>query len=126
MEINITELNYFAVLVGGLVYMAFGAAYYSPVLFGRTWMQLNKANLDKRKSKLPMYVASPIVAFLSSFLMAVIVQAASVDDIGSGILLGLIVGLLLAVAYLKNAAFGLMSRKEYAIAIGDHGIALHS
>ncbi|MDF2962156.1 MAG: hypothetical protein K0S39_3891 [Paenibacillus sp.] len=123
MQIDPTELNYLAVLVGGLVYMAFGALYYSPVLFGNTWVQLNKANLDKRKSQTPMFVSSPVVAFLSSVLMAVIVQAVHADDLGSGLLLGIMMALLLALAYFKNAAFGLMSGKAYAIAIGDHAIA---
>ena len=123
MQIDLTTLNYLAVLAGGLAYMAFGALYYSPVLFGKTWTQMHKATLDKRKSQTPMYVASPVVAFLSSFIMAVIVQAVQANSLGAGVLLGLLLGFLLALAYLKNAAFGLMSRKAYAIAIGDHIVA---
>jgi len=63
---------------------------------------------------------STAVAFLSSLFMAVLAQAAGTTDVLSGMGLGLIVGLIIAFVYLKNAAFGLMSRKVYTIAVVEH------
>nr|WP_249042935.1 DUF1761 family protein [Metabacillus idriensis] len=69
------------------------------------------------------YAGSAVVAFLSSFLIAIIIHSVGADNLISGLMTGLIIGILLALAYLKNALFGLTGLKVYGIAVLDHVIA---
>ncbi|MBD2870297.1 DUF1761 domain-containing protein [Paenibacillus arenilitoris] len=122
MAISFADLNYWAVLAGAVFYMAFGALYFSPILFGGSWTRLNNIK-DGHMSNPLIYVASTATAFLSSLLIAVLVQATSSDDPATGLATGLIVALAIALVYLKNAAFGLMPKKVYAIAVCEHAIS---
>ncbi|MDR0139075.1 DUF1761 domain-containing protein [Metabacillus idriensis] len=119
MIIHFMDLNFLAVMAGGLLYMAFGALYYSPFLFGNIWTRMNPSEV-KDSAK---YAGSAVVAFLSSFLIAIIIHSIGADDVISGLMTGLIIGILLALAYLKNALFGLTNLKVYGIAVLDHVIA---
>ncbi|KEQ25175.1 DUF1761 domain-containing protein [Paenibacillus tyrfis] len=119
MTTALAEINYWAVLAGAIFYMAFGALYYSPVLFGNHWIRLNRIQDGHMRNPL-IYVASTIVAFLSSFFMAFLVHATGASGLVSGLILGLVVAVIIALVYLKNAAFGLMPMKVYAIAVGEH------
>ncbi|MGG3572499.1 DUF1761 family protein [Bacillus gobiensis] len=69
------------------------------------------------------YIASALIAFISSFLIALLVQIAGIDTLLSGLGLGLMIGLLAAFVFLKNTLFGLTSTKIYAIAMGEHMIS---
>lgn len=117
-----SNLNYWAVLVGGLFYMAFGALYYSPILFGPAWLKLNQVK-DSQLKRPVNYAGSVLVAFLSSLFMSILAHAEGTGSLGEGLALGLLIALVVALVYLKNALFGLMVRKVYAIAIGDHLIS---
>jgi hypothetical protein len=119
MTIDWSDIHYGAVLVGALAYMAIGGLYYSPFLLGGSWTRLTNVK-EGHMSNPRIYVCSTAVALISSFLMAILTQAAGTADLLSGIALGLIVGLLISLVYMKNAAFGLMSRKVYAIAVVEH------
>ncbi|WP_349408950.1 DUF1761 domain-containing protein [Pseudalkalibacillus sp. SCS-8] len=114
------ELNILAIIVGGFLYMAFGAFYYSPILFGNTWGQLN--NIGEEGMRPINFVWSGVVAFASSFVMALIVGLTGADDVGSGLLIGALVGILLFLGLFKNTVFGMTSKKVFAIAVGDHVI----
>ncbi|MBD0379901.1 DUF1761 domain-containing protein [Paenibacillus sedimenti] len=119
MTLALTEINYWAVLVGAIFYMIFGALYFSPMLFGGSWTRLNNVKEGHMSNPL-IYVASTGVAFLSSFLMAILIQGTGASGLLAGLVVGLVVALIVTLVYLKNAAFGLMSRKVFAIAFGDH------
>lgn len=122
MTIDFAEMNVLAVVVGGILYMMFGALYYSPVLFGNTWVKANKLSDDHMKNGI-IYVGAAVVAFLSSFLIAVLTQATGADDLVSGLVIGGTVGLLIALVYWKNTLFGLTNKKVMLIAVGDHLIS---
>lgn len=63
-----TSVNYLAVLVGGIAYMALGALWYSPVLFGKAWMR----GIGKTKEQIQgeFRPTSYLWAFLGSLLAA--------------------------------------------------------
>lgn len=52
--------------------------------------------------------------------MVVLVQSIGEDHFIIGKMIGLIIGLLISMVYVKNALFGLISKKALVIAIGDH------
>ncbi|MGD6793948.1 DUF1761 domain-containing protein [Metabacillus indicus] len=111
--------NIIAVLAGGLLYMAFGAFYYSPLLFGKAWTSMHPGGVKDSVK----YTGSAVIALLTSFLIFTLIQLTGADGAGPGLLTGLIVGAVLALAYLKNTLFGLMNWKSYVIAVLDHVIA---
>lgn len=122
MSFDLTEIHYGSVLAGAIFYMVFGALYYSPVLFGNAWSHLNNVKEGQLKNPL-IYVGSTAAAFLSSFIMALLIQATGFDGLQNGLAIGLMAAVLIALVYMKNAAFGLMSKKVYAIAVGEHFIS---
>jgi hypothetical protein len=116
MLIGLNELNIIAIIIGGLLYMVYGGIYYSVRLGGDKHPEKKQNEVEG-----PMkYVFSVVVAFISSFIMAVFVQATGSDGIVAGMLIGFMVGLIIALVYLKNRLFGLMTKQSFMIAVGDH------
>jgi hypothetical protein len=76
MVIDMQEVpvNYIAILTAGIVNMLIGFLWYSPFLFGNTWMKLsgftkenmNKAKKDMNKLYLISFLATLIMAFVLS------------------------------------------------------------
>ncbi|MBY6037519.1 DUF1761 domain-containing protein [Fictibacillus nanhaiensis] len=109
MELN--ELNVFAILAGGLMYMIYGGIYYS-ILLGK--------NKDNQGSGAFKYIFSVITAFISSFFVALLVQTSGSATLLTGLSVGLMIGFIITLVYAKNALFGLMTKRVFMIAIGDH------
>ena len=108
-----------AAIVGGIVYMMYGGIYYSVVLSKKK--KSNNKDIIENQSKGPFkYIYAAIIAFISSFLMAVLIQSTDSENLLVGVGIGFIIGLLISIIYLKNTLFGLMSKKSFLIAIGDH------
>jgi hypothetical protein len=123
------NINYLPVIVGGVVYMIYGGVYYSVVLSNK---DKNKDIIDYQSEGPVKYIYSAMIAFISSFFMAILVQSIGADHLLGGAGIGFIIGLIITMVYLKNSFFGLMSKKSFLIAIGDHLIiftilgAIHS
>jgi hypothetical protein len=117
MLIDMENFQYLPVIVGGIVYMLYGGIYYSVVLSNKN---KNKDMLDNQTKGPAKYIYSVILAFVSSFLVGVLIQSVGSDQILVGVGIGFIIGLLISLVYLKNRLFGLMSNKSFLIAIGDH------
>ncbi|MGD6818118.1 DUF1761 domain-containing protein [Metabacillus sp. 113a] len=114
MGIDWTQMNVWAILAGGALYMIYGAIYYSILL-------KNKGEFAANESKGPgKYAASAAIAFISSLLIGILVVSAGAETWISGAAAGFIVGLIITLVYLKNSLFGLLSRRALFIAAGDH------
>ena len=116
MLIDWNELNIIAIIVGGLLYMVYGGIYNS-IRLGGDELPDKKHNEVEGPIK---YIFSVVVAFSSSFIMAVFVQATGSEGIGAGMLVGFMVGLVITLVYMKNRLFGLMTNQSFMIAAGDH------
>ena len=85
-------INYVAVLVSAIVGFGIGGLWYSPLLFGRTWMKLinitqkeMKANKDKaKKGYIFMFVALLVMAYALSLF----VNYAGATTLTAGLLVG--------------------------------------
>jgi hypothetical protein len=63
----LSNLNYLAVIVAAVATMGIGWLWYSPVLFGKVWMQeINMTEEDMKK-------ANPLKAMLGSFLLTLVI-----------------------------------------------------
>ncbi|OBZ13188.1 DUF1761 domain-containing protein [Bacillus sp. FJAT-26390] len=119
MSMDWSALNVVAILAGGVMYMLYGTIYYSVRLSDKKGIK-NKAVLENQSEGPLKYICSVIIAFVSSFLVAVLIQLTGAENALQGLGIGLIIGLLITIVYLKNSLFGLMSRRSLLIAVGDH------
>ncbi|AZB42094.1 DUF1761 family protein [Bacillus sp. FJAT-42376] len=114
MLIDWTHIHYVSVLAGAVLYILYGGMYYSILL-------KEKGEFSKNETRGPIkYAVSVVIAFISSFLTAILVQSIWTGSLLTGLGIGFIIGLLISLVYVKNSLFGLMSRKAMFIAIGDH------
>ena len=114
---SLGSIHFLPVIVGGIVYMLYGGIYYSVVLSNKN---KDQDILSKESKGLGKYFYSVIVAFISSAFMGLLIQLVGADNVLAGVGIGFIIGLLISLVYLKNSLFGLMSKKSFLIAIGDH------
>ncbi|MFL6555407.1 MAG: DUF1761 domain-containing protein [Bacillus sp. (in: firmicutes)] len=111
--------SYLPVNVGGIVYIMYSGIYYSVVLSNK--MKSKYKDILENQSEGPFkYIYSVIIAFSSSFLMAILIKSIGSDNLLIGLGIGFIIGLIISMVYLKNAMFGLMSKRSFLITIGDH------
>ncbi len=62
------DVNYFAVILSAIAAMILGSLWYSPVMFGKTWMNLiNKTEDELKTANTPK---TYVVAFISELIMA--------------------------------------------------------
>ncbi|MGM0866329.1 MAG: DUF1761 domain-containing protein [Bacillota bacterium] len=106
----VLDLNLPALLAGAVLYMVYGGIYYS-ILLGKK---------DQDGTGPIKYIVAVIVAIVSSFLVGFLVQTTEAGGIAAGAVVGGIIGLLISIVYLKNTLFGLLSKRMFLIAIGDH------
>jgi hypothetical protein len=119
MSIALDQINLLAIILGGILYMVYGGVYYS-VLLSDKQAGKNKEILQHQSDGPLKYIYSVIIAFVISFLMAILVHAVGAENLSGGLGLGFIIGVVITLVYIKNALFGLMSKRSLFIAIGDH------
>ncbi len=87
-------VNFLAVLVSAIAYMALGAIWYSPVLFGNAWMRsIGKTKEQVNASASPFnYVWALIMSFVAAYGIARIMHWAERGTIADGIIISLLVG----------------------------------
>lgn len=95
------ELNWLAVIVGALIYFALGALWYSPMLFARPWQRA--IGWDPERTPPQMQVATYLVPLVAYLVMAIavgmIAAATGTDELGEGVILGLVVGVGLSLTH---------------------------
>lgn len=117
------EVNYWAVLVSAIAHMIIGAAWYSPILFGKPWMKfmgfdkLSKADWKKQQKKAgPGYLVSAIGALIMAFVLAMFLPVLGATTIGTGILVALLFWIgFIATHTLTNAMFTQKAFGHWAI-----------
>ncbi|WP_299581187.1 DUF1761 domain-containing protein [uncultured Sunxiuqinia sp.] len=103
----ISNLNYWAVLVASLSTFVVGSLWYSPVLFGNKWMELNGFTEEKLKEGLPMPVifgSSFIASLLAAFALALFLGSSA--DLGMGLFAGFVIAVFwISTSRLNNILF---------------------
>lgn len=66
------SINYLAVLTAAVVYMILGALWYSPALFGKTWMKgVGKTAEQVKKDASPVnYIFALVTSFIAAYGIA--------------------------------------------------------
>ncbi len=108
MTLDLGQLNWLAIIVGALVYFALGALWYSPMLFARPWQR----SIGWDESREPpqasaMTYVLPLIAYIvMAVAVGMLAAATGTDELGEGIVLGLVLGIGLSLAHtFVDAAF---------------------
>jgi hypothetical protein len=87
------DLNWLAVVAATIAYFALGALWYAEPVFGRAWQRAAGWDLNPPENAGAGIYAVPLVTcFAATLATAMIGAASSTDNIMEGILLGLVVG----------------------------------
>jgi len=101
LTLDLGQLNWLAVVVGALVYFALGALWYSPMFLGKAWQR--SIGWDESRTPPEQSPMTYIVPLLAYVVMAVAVgllaAATGTDELGEGIVLGLVLGIGLSLAH---------------------------
>jgi hypothetical protein len=120
------DVNLWSVLAAAIATMVLGFLWYSPLLFARPWMALmgydynDKAKLEEmRKGAAKTYVLSFLASLASAFVLAKIVDVASVNSAPYGIKYGFAIWLgFVTTVQLTAALYGRQPFKLYLINTG--------
>jgi hypothetical protein len=86
------DINYLAVFIAAIVYYVGGALWYSPILFGKSWMGLVGLTEEKikegQKEAWKSYLIAAISAILISYGIARVEAYLNVITVGGGLHVG--------------------------------------
>lgn len=90
----LSELNWLAVIAGGVIYFALGAVWFMPAVLGRPWQRsMGWDPAAEPPAMNPVTYAIPLAGYLLAAVATGLVAAATGSDtIGEGIALGLVLG----------------------------------
>lgn len=86
-------INYFAVLTAAVISFLLGGLWYSPVLFGRTWLAGIGKREDQLGSPIPAMVINLVAAFVTAIVIAALVSGLNLQAPGEAVVLGLAIGI---------------------------------
>ncbi len=91
----LSGMNWLAVIVATIVYFALGALWYSPIAFGKPWQRaIGWDEAQQQGGTSPMIYAGPaLFALVSTIATAMLANATGSTDVGSGVVLGLVIGI---------------------------------
>ncbi len=87
------DLNYIAVLISGIISMVLGSLWYSPIMFGNSWMKearVSSKEIEKAKKAGmgKLYFATFIGALITAFVLGIFVKLSTTNDFLGGMQTG--------------------------------------
>jgi len=86
----LTQVNWIAVIVGGVFNMAFGSLWYGP-LFGKAWLKAIGKRQENIQSSAGMYILPFIAGLASAYVLATLISGLGLTDWWQGLIVGAIV-----------------------------------
>lgn len=123
MSVDIVGINYLAVVVATVVNFAFGALWYSPVLWAKPWMAATGITAEEApansRAAMMGYGFAALTHLVVAMALAFVVQLTGASTVAHGLVLGLITGAgFAATAMGPNFVFEQKSPKLYLIDAG--------
>ena len=104
--LEISGLNWLAIIVATAVGFIIGAIWYGP-LFGDAWLSAIGKTADQIQPSPAPFVISFFTALITAIVLAMLINALDVSTLGGGVVLGLLAGVgFIATAMASDAAFG--------------------
>lgn len=119
-------INFWAVLVAAAASMVIGSVWYSPALFGKTWMKLAGITAsDEKKGRNRGMALMVVSSLVTAYVLAYIVDYATADTFYEGVVVGFLVWLgFVATTFLMAVAFEGKSWQLYFINNGNQLLTL--
>lgn len=94
------SVNFLNIIVAAVAYMALGAIWYSPMLFGKAWMKgIGKTKEQLTANASPMnYILALVFSFIAAYGIARIMVWTNRGSISDGIVIGLLAGVCFVLA----------------------------
>jgi uncharacterized protein DUF1761 len=122
--LDYSAVNWVAVIIAAIVTVIIGTVWYLPALFGRRWAAETGREIDASPNP-TLYVVAIVGALISSYVMALLVNATGVASVTEGVVLGAIVGIgIPAVNAAVGGAFEGRSWALWAINAGNSVVVL--
>ncbi len=121
------SINYLAVVAGAISNMVLGAIWYSPRVFGTTWMRMTGKRMEDMAGANVgrSYLISFIGALVMAWVLSMFVDFAKATTIGTGAFTGFWVWLgFIATVGLAGVTFGGQSWGLYALNMGYQLVAI--
>ncbi len=120
--IDLSSINYLAVLVAAVVHMAVGLGWYSRRAFGNAWLALTGQTLDPAVRWMPLAALGHLTIAL---VLAVLIRFAG----GPSLVAGVLIGLLAWVGFVVTLEIGELVWEKipfrlFLIRAGEHLVAL--
>lgn len=82
-------INYWALLVATIAKLVMGMFWYSPILFGKQWMNLVQCKPEEMKARMPkLLLADFVSSFIMAFVLVHAVHYAGANSAGQGAAVG--------------------------------------
>ena len=107
MTLDLSGVNFVAVIVATVVYFALGALWFAPASpIGRAWVAASayESPTSGTSSTNAFYIVPALTTFVSVLATALLANATGTDTLTEGIVLGLVVGIGYAAVILLNTA----------------------
>ncbi len=122
--LDFSQINIWAVLVAVVVTMVLGFLWYSPVLFGNAWVKQRGLKIeDMSGGGSAIYILTAVTALISVLVIAFLAAMMDEVTIGSGAVIGLLVGIAVSAKIGMNYLFENGKLGLYLITIGYHLVA---
>ncbi|AJY75179.1 DUF1761 domain-containing protein [Paenibacillus beijingensis] len=119
--VNLSEVNYVAVLIATAATMILGFLWYSPVLFGNAWAKLRNLKMEEMSGGGAMtYVLTALTALGGAFVLALLLTIGEKTTLVSGLTVGLLIGVSISLKIGMNYLFENAKLPLYLITIGYH------
>jgi hypothetical protein len=123
------QLNWLAVIAGGVIYYVLGAIWYAPPVLGRAWQRaIGWDPATPPPGMSPSMIVVPLLAYVViAAVIGMIAAVAGSGDLTSGLTLGLVLGIGFAVARTAGDAVFDPHKSQrgiwFAITAGYHFVA---
>lgn len=123
-------INYLAVIVAAIASMVIGMAWYSPMLFGKQWMELIGISVKdmeaaKKKGMSKTYALAFVSSLVMAYVLAHFVDYAMASSLADGAMAGFWVWLgFVATVSLSSVLWDCKPWKLYFINVGYHLVQL--
>lgn len=124
---GLPAINWLAVLVTGVVYMAVGFIWYSMRVFGTPWSKMIGLSEEelRRGAKPLMYGVTFVLALVTGAVLAVIVRSVGATTVTGGLKAGLMVAVgFILTSFGTESIFSRRPFKLYLITAGYQAVAI--
>lgn len=107
MNIDFSQFNLLPILIAIVINQAFGALWYSPILFGKAWASLVGIKMEEidKKTAMKGFLIALTLAVVTYFIIAFVLIISDTQSWISGALTGFILSLLVTAQMGTNYAY---------------------